>query len=155
MNAADMVQGNLALKLETPAAPAFTVVKGGRSGYQPLPVKSARTQYAVAAPTPAVALAPVALKASTIVAVAVAFTLFFVLATSVFSARHAAYADSVANVTYETVRVQSGDSLWSLAQEHPIDGLSTQETSDMIRSVNHLDRGSLDAGAVLKVPARS
>ena len=29
MNATDMVQGNLALKLETPAAPAFTVVKGG------------------------------------------------------------------------------------------------------------------------------
>ena len=111
--------------------------------------KPVRTQRAAAA------LAPVALKASTIVAVAVAFTLFFVLATSVFSARHAAYADSVANVTYETVRVQPGDSLWSLAQEHPIDGLSTQETSDMIRSVNHLDRGSLDAGAVLKVPTRS
>ena len=71
MNATNMVQGNLALKLETPAAPAFTVVKGGRSGYQPLPVKSARTQYAVAAPTPA------ALKVSTIVAVAVALTLFF------------------------------------------------------------------------------
>ena len=26
MNATNMVQGNLALKLETPAAPAFTVV---------------------------------------------------------------------------------------------------------------------------------
>ena len=145
MNAADMVQGNLALKLEVPASPAFTVVKGGRSHFQTVATKPVRTQRA------SVALAPVALKASTIVAVA----LFFVLATSVFSARHAAYADSVANVTYETVRVQSGDSLWSLAQEHPIDGLSTQETSDMIRSVNHLDRGSLDAGAVLKVPARS
>lgn len=149
MNAADMVQGNLALKLEAPASPAFTVVKGGRSHFQAVATKPVRTQRAT------VALAPVALKASTIVAVAVAFTLFFVLATSVFSARHAAYADSVANVTYETVRVQSGDSLWSLAQEHPVDGLSTQETSDMIRSVNHLDRGSLDAGAVLKVPARS
>ena len=67
----------------------------------------------------------------------------------------AAYADSVANVTYETIHVQSGDSLWSLAEEHPIDGLSTQETSDMIRSVNHLDHGSLDAGVDLKVPARS
>lgn len=147
MNAADMVQGNLALKLEAPASPAFTVVKGGRSHFQAVTANPVRTQRAAAAS------APVALKASTIVAVA--FTLFFVLATSVFSARHAAYADSVANVTYETVRVQSGDSLWSLAQEHPIDGLSTQETSDMIRSVNHLDRGSLDAGAVLKVPARS
>ncbi len=149
MNATNMVQGNLALKLETPAAPAFTVVKGGRSGYQPLPVKSARNQHAVAAPT------PVALKVSTIVAVAVALTLFFVLATSVFSARHAAYAESVSNVTYETIRVQHGDSLWSLAEEYPIEGLSTQETSDMIRNVNHLEHGSLAAGAYLKVPARS
>ena len=100
-------------------------------------------------------MAPVALKVSTIVALAVALTLFFVLATSIFSARHAAYAESASNVTYETVRVQSGDSLWSLAQEHPIEGLSTQETSDMIRNVNHLEHGSLDAGAHLKVPARS
>lgn len=149
MNATDMVQGNLALKLETPAAPAFTVVKGGRSGFQTLPCKPVRNQCV------ATTSAPVALKASTIVALAVALTLFFVLATSIFSARHAAYAESVSNVTYETVRVQSGDSLWSLAQEHPIEGLSTQETSDMIRNVNHLEHGSLDAGAHLKVPARS
>lgn len=149
MNATDMVQGNLALKLDTPVLPAFTVVKGGRSNFQAVTAQPVRNQHVVAASV------PVALKASTVVAVAVAFTLFFVLAMSVFSARHAAYADSVANVTYETVRAQSGDSLWSLAQEHPIDGLSTQETSDVIRSVNHLERGSLDAGAVLKVPVRS
>ena len=149
MNATDMVQGNLALKLEPPAAPAFTVVKGGRSGFQTLPGKPAHTQRVVKPSAPA------ALKVSTIVALAVALTLFFVLATSIFSARHAAYAESVSNVTYETVRVQPGDSLWSLAQEHPIEGLSTQETSDMIRDVNHLEHGSLDAGAHLKVPARS
>lgn len=149
MNATDMVQGNLALKLETPTAPAFTVVKGGRSGFQALPGKPVRSRCV------ATTSASVALKASTIVALAVALTLFFVLATSIFSARHAVYAESVSNVTYETVRVQSGDSLWSLAQEHPIEGLSTQETSDMIRNVNHLERGSLDAGAHLKVPARS
>ena len=128
MNATNMVQGNLALKLETPAAPAFTVVKGGRSGFQTLAGKPVRSQCV------ATSSAPVALKASTIVALAVALTLFFVLATSIFSARHAAYAESASNVTYETVRVQSGDSLWSLAQEHPIEGLSTQETSDMIRT---------------------
>lgn len=149
MNATDMVQGNLALKLETPAAPAFTVVKGGRSGFQTLPGKPVRNQCV------ATTSAPVALKASTIVALAVALTLFFVLATSIFSARHAAYAESVSNVTYETIRVQPGDSLWSLAEEYPIEGLSTQETSDMIRNVNHLEHGSLAAGAHLKVPARS
>ena len=108
MNATNMVQGNLALKLETSAEYTFTVVQGGRSGFQPLTVKPARNQQAVAAP------GRVALKVPTIVAVAVALTLFFVLATSVFSARHAAYAESVSNVTYETIRVQSGDSLWSL-----------------------------------------
>lgn len=149
MNATDMVQGNLALKLEAPAVPAFTVVKGGRPGFQTLPCKLVRSQCV------ATTSAPVALKVSTIVALAVAFTVFFVLATSIFGARHAAYAESASNVTYETVRVRSGDSLWSLAQEHPIEGLSTQETSDMIRNVNHLEHGSLDAGAHLKVPARS
>ena len=145
MNATNMVQGNLALKLETSAEYTFTVVQGGCSGFQPLTVKPARNQQAVAAP------GRVALKVPTIVAVAVAL----VLATSVFSARHAAYAESVSNVTYETIRVQSGDSLWSLAEEYPIEGLSTQETSDMIRNVNHLEHGSLAAGAHLKVPARS
>ena len=149
MNATNMVQGNLALKLETSAEYTFTVVQGGRSSFQPLTVKPARNQQAVAAP------GRVALKVPTIVAVAVELTLFFVLATSVFSARHAAYAESVSNVTYETIRVQSGDSLWSLAEEYPIEGLSTQETSDMIRNVNHLEHGSLAAGAHLKVPARS
>ena len=149
MNATNMVQGNLALKLETSAEYTFTVVQGGRSSFQPLTVKPARNQQAVAAP------GRVALKVPTIVAVAVALTLFFVLATSVFSARHAAYAESVSNVTYETIRVQSGDSLWSLAEEYPIEGLSTQETSDMIRNVNYLEHGSLAAGAHLKVPARS
>lgn len=149
MNATNMVQGNLALKLETPAEPIFTVVQGGRSGFQPLTVKPTRNQQAAVAP------AHVALKVPTIAAVAVALTLFFVLATSVFSARHAAYAESVSNVTYETIRVQPGDSLWSLAEEYPIEGLSTQETSDMIRNVNHLEHGSLAAGAHLKVPARS
>lgn len=149
MNATNMVQGNLALKLETSAEYTFTVVQGGRSSFQPLTVKPARNQQAVAAP------GRVALKVPTIVAVAVALTLFFVLATSVFSARHAAYAESVSNVTYETIRVQSGDSLWSLAEEYPIEGLSTQETSDMIRNVNHLEHGSLAASAHLKVPARS
>lgn len=149
MNATDMVQGNLALKLDTPAAPAFTVVKGGRSAVQSVAVKPVRSQRS------SVVTTPVALKPLTIVAVAVALTLFFVISTTVFSSRHTAYADSVANVTYETIRVKSGDSLWSLAEEHPIDGLSTQETSDVIRSVNHLDHGSLDAGVDLKVPARS
>ena len=52
MNATDMVQGNLALKLEAPAAPAFTVVKGGRSGFQTLPVKPVRSQCVATSSAP-------------------------------------------------------------------------------------------------------
>ena len=149
MNATDMVQGNLALKLEMPAAPSSRLSKAADlvSKHRLLSPSAAGASPRLRPPLP--------LKVSTIVALAVALTLFFVLATSIFSARHAAYAESVSNVTYETVRVQSGDSLWSLAQEHPIEGLSTQETSDMIRDVNHLEHGLLDAGVHLKVPARS
>lgn len=52
MNAADMVQGNLALKLEAPATPAFTVVKGGRSHFQAVATKPVRTQRASVASAP-------------------------------------------------------------------------------------------------------
>lgn len=61
MNATNMVQGNLALKLETPAEPTFTVVQGGRSGFQPLTVKPAQSidktvpSWAYANPLPALA----------------------------------------------------------------------------------------------------
>ena len=50
MNVTNMVQGNLALKLETPAEPTFTVVQGGRSGFQPLTVKPAQTSLAQRSP---------------------------------------------------------------------------------------------------------
>ncbi len=51
------------------------------------------------------------------------------------------------------VRVQGGDTLWSLASEHPVKGLSTAQTADLIAEVNGLDGAHvLQAGSMISVP---
>lgn len=62
--------------------------------------------------------------------------------------------NSPGSVPLTTVRVESADTLWSLAQAHPIEGLSTAETVSEIRRLNELPSSSLSAGSLLRVPAR-
>lgn len=50
------------------------------------------------------------------------------------------------------VVVESGDSLWALALEHPMQGLSTAQTADLIAEVNHLPSSTLRPGDMLTVP---
>lgn len=50
------------------------------------------------------------------------------------------------------VDVEPGDSLWSLAREHPIAGLSTNEVVSRIRELNDLDGSLLRPGEQLMVP---
>lgn len=50
------------------------------------------------------------------------------------------------------VNVEPGDSLWSLAREHPIPGLSTNEVVSRIRELNDLDSSLLRPGEQLMVP---
>lgn len=50
------------------------------------------------------------------------------------------------------VRVESGDSLWSLAAAHPVEGLNTDQTVQLIRQVNEIDGSTLHAGQLLHVP---
>lgn len=51
------------------------------------------------------------------------------------------------------VRVERGDSLWSLAQAHSVTGLGASETAGLIREMNGLDGAGLAVGQVLLVPA--
>lgn len=53
-----------------------------------------------------------------------------------------------------SVRVESGDSLWALAQRHPVAGMSTEQTVDLIAKTNHLDRAGLVTGTEIMVPAK-
>jgi hypothetical protein len=56
-------------------------------------------------------------------------------------------------VATETVRISSGDTLWSIASEHPVTGLDTAGTVDLIGEINDLDGSELVAGDTVLVPA--
>ena len=53
------------------------------------------------------------------------------------------------------VVVGPADSLWSIAEAHPLPGASTNETVEAIMRVNGLDGALLPAGMKLRVPADS
>lgn len=52
-----------------------------------------------------------------------------------------------------TVKVDSSQTLWGIAQAHPIEGLSTAQTVAAIRTANHLSDSALREGQLLRVPA--
>ena len=54
---------------------------------------------------------------------------------------------------WASVRVPENGTLWDLAREHPVSGLSTAETVTLIRARNDLPTGSLVVGQALQVPA--
>jgi len=53
-----------------------------------------------------------------------------------------------------TVRVSSCDTLWTIAAQHRLPGLSTAQMVRVIRDANSLS-GTLTAGAVLQIPAEA
>ena len=53
------------------------------------------------------------------------------------------------------VRIGSGDTVWDLAQSHPVAGLGTAQTAQIISELNHLQGRGLVAGSVIRVPISS
>jgi hypothetical protein len=58
-----------------------------------------------------------------------------------------------ASVSSERVRVERGQTLWQLAVEHPVAGLTTEQTAQLISSVNHIADGQVAAGKTIDIPA--
>lgn len=54
-----------------------------------------------------------------------------------------------------SVNVQKGDSLWSIASEHGVDGCSTKDVVEWIKGQNHLSTSNIIAGQKLIVPSSS
>ena len=50
------------------------------------------------------------------------------------------------------VFVEQGDTLWSLAQAHPVSGHTTEQTARLIAELNSLDTSEVTAGHVIKLP---
>lgn len=60
-----------------------------------------------------------------------------------------------APLTWSAVSVDHTGTLWEIAAEHPVEGLSTAETVDVIREENGLSSSTLHAGQTLVVPANA
>lgn len=132
------VSGTSAL---APRAVCFTVYEGGKKRVG-VPV----SRRADPAPSRGLGILSVA------VAFAVGIALACVMA-AVGSAAAAAKAQRLSGVPTSTVRVETGETLWDVANAHPVDGCSTSEVVDWIRSENALPTSSLQAGQALVVPS--
>jgi LysM repeat protein len=75
--------------------------------------------------------------------------ILLLLAVGMFAYAPQARLDSIAT---HRVRVESGDSLWTIARAHPIDGLKTDQVVELIRNANELGDSVVYAGQVLEVP---
>jgi len=51
------------------------------------------------------------------------------------------------------LRVEQGDTVWTIAAAHPVTGLNTAQNADLIARLNDLDAGRLAAGTTLRVPS--
>lgn len=84
---------------------------------------------------------------------AIVITVLIALGTStVDSLREASANKAIDDAPKELVCVTSGDSLWSIAQAHPVRGASTKSVVSWIMAHNDLSTPALDVGDVLTVP---
>ena len=65
------------------------------------------------------------------------------------------FATSVMDSASETITVQSSDTLWSIAENNPIEGVSTEQQVNWIRERNNLDTSLLRVGQTLEIPSVS
>jgi Tfp pilus assembly protein FimV len=50
------------------------------------------------------------------------------------------------------IRVDAGQTLWSIASQHPLTGLTTEQTAELIARANGLAGYRLVAGSTLRIP---
>lgn len=134
-----------------PARRRLRVIEGGRAAHQQpsrvaaKPSTSTNTRSR-ASRTPST-------LAVTLTALAFALSLAgcFVL-TDVISQRELAAA--FANTSITTVTVLPGDTIWQIAEEHPVAGCTTKDVVRYITETNDLRAECLHAGMVLEVPSQ-
>ena len=86
--------------------------------------------------------------------VTVAFVLMFALSFVRVTALEF-YATSVMDSSSQTITVHSNDTLWSIAENNSIDGVSTEQQVNWIRERNALDSSLLRQGQSLALPSVS
>lgn len=67
-------------------------------------------------------------------------------------ARTSRVSEALDSAVITAVRVTQGDTLWGIAETHPLEGMNTQELVSWIRTNNGLASSALRPGQVLHVP---
>ena len=139
-----LTQGNLAL---APVAyPTFTVIEGGRTAESQKTLAQVRAERR--AQEHAARQAGVRMMFVSII-IACAIVAFSMLSDGMVNlSRGRAFS----NIQAGEVTVLSGDSLWSIAEKHPVQNRSTQEVVNWISEQNDLSSATLFAGQRLIVP---
>ena len=60
--------------------------------------------------------------------------------------------DKLQYAPVEIVTVQPGDSLWKIAEDHNVSGVSTTDIVHYVQKINHISSDSLVSGQLLKIP---
>jgi hypothetical protein len=68
---------------------------------------------------------------------------------------HGSPVPGVGVTSFDTIAVTEGGSLWQIATEHPVPGLATSETVELIRSTNRLHTAIVHVGQTIRVPAQT
>lgn len=135
-NAPYLCDGTSALAVKYPQ---LTLIEGGK-GRAYAPVKSNDQQHSLSL-----------FKTVLVFSVILAATLALVML------RDASISSSIDSVLdqaqTQTIKVVSGDTLWGLAEAHPVKGVSTKDVVSWLKEMNHLEGSSLNPGQVLVVAA--
>ena len=139
MNVNEATYGNLALDMNRIDMPEerrrveLHVIEGGRA--------------AVSVRQPRAERSPLRLRLA-----AVAGLVAIVYAIGLFAFGEIARASTVGSLEYEPITVQAGDTMWAIAADHGVDGISTNDMVGIIMDRNGLQRASLQPGQRLLVP---
>ena len=132
------VSGNLAL------APSFDATRASILEYRPSSSRSVERFEKNASPLHA---------ASAVIIVAALVLIFVAIALHTFSSQSSDFENALSSTAQVEIYVRSGDSLWNIAVDHPIEGLTTDEAVDVIREWNDLTSATLFPGSSIIVPA--
>lgn len=145
-----IVEGNLALSSDVlydePRVPTYA------TQIYELPVRrieSPRSTHVAASPVTTGSLSHAVVAG---VIVALLSLALVVAAWFMISSEQRAFDSALASSSRQTIAVKAGDSLWSIAEAYDIEGLSTRQTSDVIRAWNDLETSTLQPGDTLIVP---
>lgn len=142
MKSAACTYGNLALKVE-PAVPALHVIPGSK------PMLQTGALQVAAPDTYALSQVAESARPRKGLLCLVAACLFLVALGAARSASHQLALDQLST---RTVTVEPGDSLWSIAAEHDVEGISIDDEVELMRTINSLTSATLHAGMEIEVP---